>query len=132
MDDVLMKLEALVNKELNKIVVKGDITPTELDLATKAACLLEKLKMLEGFDSEESYSRRSYYDNRDYSNNMPSLRRTRSYGYYGDPYYDQGYSSHSVRDRMIATLESTMMDKATSESEKRTIEKMIQRLSMGE
>lgn len=132
MEDVLMKLEALITKELNKIVAKGDITPTELEHATKAACLLEKLKMLEGFDSGESFERGSYYGDRDYSNSMPRMRRTRSYGYYGDPYYDSGYSSHSVRDRMIATLETTMMDKATSESEKRAIEKMIQRLSMGE
>lgn len=42
---------------------------------------------------------------------------------------DHGYSGHSVRDRMISHLESTMIDNAQSESERRTIESLISQLS---
>lgn len=121
----LSKLKELVEKELGKIAAKGDITPAELEIATKAVCLIEKIKMVEDLDSGESYSR---------SNG--SYRRNRSHnadGYYSwrDDYnqpMDRGYSGHSVRDRMISQLESKMMDEAKSESEKRTIESLIDRL----
>lgn len=123
MDETLEKLTMLVQKELDKIVAKGDITPIELDNATKAVCLIEKLKMLEGEDLGSSYN--GMY--------MGSYRRGRSntnssYGNY-DYSMDHGYSGHSVRDRMISHLESTMMDNAQSESERRTIESLISQLS---
>lgn len=126
MDSVLDKLNDLVEKELNKIVLKGDITPAELEIATKAVCLIEKIKMVAEYEAGGSYS--SYNDR--------SYRRYRSYDsddYAMDRGYnrsmDRGYSGHSVRDRMISQLESTMMDAAQSESERRTIESLISQLS---
>jgi len=42
---------------------------------------------------------------------------------------DRGYSGHSVRDRMISQLESTMMDSAQNDSERRVIESLIGQLN---
>lgn len=139
MDEVLEKLDKLVSKELDKIVAKGDINPNELEMATKAVCLKEKIKMVEQLTSGDSYSRgsyamnrrgRSYYGNGNYYgnggyDNYGGYDRDRSYDYS----VDRGYSGHSVKDRMIAQLESTMMDEAQSESERRTIESLISQLS---
>ena len=127
LEDTLNRLESLVDSELDKIVVKGNLTPTELELATKAVCLLEKIKMVDELESSES----SY----SMSRNGRSTRRGRSsngryMSYHDDYMMDRGYSGHSVRDRMISHLESTMMDEAQSESEKRAIETLIDRLSV--
>lgn len=126
MDSILDKLNDLVEKELNKIVSKGDITPAELEIATKAVCLIEKIKMiaeLEYDDSYASYNNGSYRRNRGYnSRDNYNVDRVRDYT------MDRGYSGHSVRDRMIAQLESSMMDNAKSESERRTIESLISQL----
>ena len=129
MEEVLDKLQKLVGKELDKIVAKGDINPAELEMATKAVCLMEKIKMVEDLDSGSSYSRNSYRRGRSYNNVYDNSYRDygpdRSYDYQ----MDHGYSGHSVKDRMIAQLESSMMDNAQSESERRTIESLISQLS---
>lgn len=102
--------------------------------------------------NNNSYAYPNYFGNYNIGNQMPtfnstsqllvvnvkgeaggSYRRGRSntnssYGNY-DYSMDRGYSGHSVRDRMISHLESTMMDNAQSESERRTIESLISQLS---
>ena len=42
---VLNSLKESVESELRKIIKKDDMTPAELDSATKAVCLLEKIKI---------------------------------------------------------------------------------------
>lgn len=130
MGDVLAKLEKLVEQEVDKIVAKGSISPNELEMASKAVCLIEKIKMIDEIDSdydyEGSYSRgydRSYRRGRSYDPRDRWPDRGRDYS------MDRGYSGHSVKDRMISHLESTMMDEAQSESERRTIEALIGQLS---
>ena len=128
MEDVYERIEELIDKELDKIAVKGDITPAELESATKAVCLLEKIKMLRGIESS------SYMDETSYMRE-PRMRRDsyRSNRHYRDgSYSDGGYSGHSVRDRMISHLESTMMDEASSESERKAIRELIDRLYVGD
>lgn len=66
--EVIEKLDKMVEKELHKIVEKGDITPIEVDNATKAMCLLEKIKHYSEGDYEDAYSQSyrgmpRYYDN---------------------------------------------------------------------
>ena len=122
MDSVLDKLNDLVEKELNKIVLKGDITPTELEIANKAVCLIEKIKMVAAYEAGEERSERSYNRYRSYNDRD-------NYDSMNNYYMDRGYSGHSVKDRMIANLETIMMDNAKSESEKRAIESLIHKLS---
>ena len=131
MGDVLAKLEKLVEQEVDKIVAKGNMSPSELEMASKAVCLIEKIKMIDeidsDYDSEGSYSRgydRSYRRGRSYDSRDRWQDRGRDY--YS---MDRGYSGHSVKDRMIAHLESTMMDEAQSDSERRTIEALIGQLN---
>lgn len=135
MEDTLYKLEKLVTKELDKIVAKGDITPSELEVATKAVCLIEKIKMIDEKDMEPMYDPEY---SRNYSEAYRSYRPYRSNNSYKDYYIqersreypiERGYSSHSVKDRMISHLETTMMDEAQSENERKVIESMIRKLS---
>lgn len=134
MSETLEKLEKILEMELDKIAAKGTITPAELESATKAVCLMEKIKMVEDMDLGSSYSRGNYNSYRQGQSN----RYYRNSNMYPGDYYsqdrsydysmDRGYSGHSVRDRMIAQLESNMMDNAQSESERRTIESLISQL----
>ena len=106
MDDTLHQLKVCVESALKPIIAKGAaISAAELDIATKAVCLLEKIKWL-GEVKE------------DYSDHEASGR---SYG------SDKGHSGHSVKDRMIARLEE-MMDEAKGDYERRTVEEWIRRL----
>lgn len=143
MDRVLMKLEDLVYDQLDGIVKQKDISPTELDNAEKAICLLLKLRELEDGEMPEQemeYSNR--YSNRrgmrSYSNGYSdgmyitpaeSYRRGASmhypdFGRHYDRYTNDGYSRHSIKDRAIDRLEQ-MLDEAKSESEKESVKKMI-------
>lgn len=134
MERVLIKLEDMVYDQLDSIVKQKDISPTELDNAEKAICLLLKLRELEDGEipkQEMEYSNR--YSNRrgmrsysnDYSDGMyitpmDSYRMGRSYNHY----MNDGYSRHSIKDRAIDRLEQ-MLDESKSESEKETVKKMI-------
>ena len=106
MEDMLNKLRETIETALGKIVQKGaDISPAELENATKAICLIEKIKQLSDSDEKSSYRR-----------SMMGSHRRRS--------CDDGYSGHSIKDRMIARLEE-MIDEAKSEHERQTVEDWI-------
>ena len=128
-------LKELLQGELKKINKKGDLTPSELDNATKVMCLLEsiekyksKYEMDEG--RVEGYSSRMYRptgygdaygypNNGGYSNNgsrrSTGVRRG-------------GYNGHSDNDSRIEMLEG-MLAEAKTESERRTIMDFVDRLS---
>lgn len=147
MEKVMTDLKHLLEDELRKIVEKNDISPVELENATKAVCLMQKVQELEEWPSDDEmngyYSRRSYnsYGYDPYS--MRSYRRGRDMntGRYMSradgrmPHrdhmvdVDDGYSGHSIKDRMIANLEA-MMDEAGGEYERKTIGEWINRLEM--
>lgn len=130
MENTLDKLEKLVEKELDKITAKGDITPIELEMATKAVCLMEKIKMVDDINSGYNYSNDSYRSYRPNRSNT-SYRDNYSQNWDRDYSMERGYSGHSVRDRMISHLESTMMDNAQSDNERRVIESLIGQLETG-
>lgn len=134
----LKSLENLLNEQIAKIASKGDITPTELENMTKTLCLLEKIKeYTEGptfMVDEEGHSQyipRSYARDNGTSDRMPNVYPANSYNYrsnrrsYG---HDRGYSGHSIKDRMVAKLES-MYDEAQSDHERQIVDEWIDRLN---
>ena len=131
--DVLERISQLVEKELEKMVSKNDMSPTELETVKKAVCLLKEIKEYESMDMR--YSNNSYRRGRD---SMTGQFVSRRNDHYNEPaemmnVYGQngvsntGYSRHSIKDRMIDRLEG-MMDEAHTDYERRTIEDFIHRL----
>lgn len=144
--ELIEKAEKLLEKEMKKIVDKGDLTPTELDNLKKALCIAD---MLEGQssgmymdDPDMSYGwniqrTRPYMDDM----NGMSGRRGRSSvtGRYISRGMDQmnsstngmtyGQSGHSIEDRMIASLEQ-QMDNASSSYERQMIQEEINHIRM--
>lgn len=134
MNDVLTKLGDLVNREIDKVVAKGSMSPSELEIAKKAVCLLKEIKECEALDTDNmhGYSERSYRRGR---NPMTGQYESRGYVDYDQPYstvyHDgTGYSGHSIKDRMISRLEG-MMDEAKTDYERKTVEDFIHRLESG-
>lgn len=117
--ETFIKLYELLDKQIEKIVAKHDITPSELENVSKAITLMCKLDdMGYGEDYEEAgYSRdrgRSPVTGR-YVSRDGSMRNNRS--------------GHSIHDRAISKLEQ-MMDETNSDYEKSEISKMIRELEM--
>lgn len=111
LEKVLEKLEESVTEELEKLVKKPELNPAEIKAATDALCLLEKIqKVQNGMD--ESYS--ESYD-RDGSYARGRGMRT---GHYVSN--SNGYSRHSIRDRIVDNLEK-MMDGAGSDYERNVL-----------
>jgi hypothetical protein len=148
----LCKAVPVVEKGIEKIVEKGDLTPGELDSLHKAAEFLYKMK--ECCSEEEMYSEgRSYGP---YSMNIrgtygidPMMDRNMYGDMSGNGYseargrspvtgryvsrgmsMDNGYSGHSIEDRMIASLEN-QMDQAKTEYERKMIMDEIQHIRQG-
>lgn len=132
LSDALCDAAKLVQKEVKKIVDKGDLTEKELDSLYKAACFMEKIEKTCVMDGE-SYGPRHYDMKMDaYGDwNGYSERRGRSpvTGRYISRGMD-GMSGHSVEDRMIASLEHEM-DNVTSEYDKKRIMDEIRNIRMG-
>ena len=131
--DELCDATKLVKKEVSKIVQKGDLTVQELDSLYKAACFAEKMTMICNEDQDADYSS---YGNTGWTHVPPinhgySERRGRSpvTGRYISRGID-GYSGHSVEDRMIASLEQEM-DNTKSDYERGKIEDEIRHIRMG-
>lgn len=133
----LDELNGLIEKELRKIVDKGDLSANELQAAEKAVCLMEKIIGLEEGTYEQSFRMpmSSYGRSYGYSDRMmddASYERGRSprTGRYvsrdGSYNYsmNRGYSGHSIGDRAVDKLES-MMDEAGSDYEREVIRKYI-------
>ena len=123
---VLKELEDLVAAELNKIVKRSDLNPTELQNAMNAMCLMDKV--YDVYEKMENLQNGG--ENPNYSERTVSMH----YGGYRSPMtgrhtniYDRGYSGHSIQDRMVDKLER-MMDEATSQYEKDTIAEGIEKL----
>lgn len=129
MENTLTKLQDLLTKELDKIADKGDITPAELQNVETAMCVLKKVMEVQDIIYEDGYSKArysvhgSYRRGRDHNTGRYVSRHDgRTPGHVED-----GYSQHSIKDRMIANLES-MMDSSGSDYERETIEEWINRL----
>lgn len=133
-------LEKDLEQKLDEIIANGTINPTEVKTVTDAVCLMLKSKEYEewlhdGEDMGSSYRRgRSPVTGR-----YVSRSRGDSYGMdympirgsYGRPYtmdmYDQDYSGHSIKDRMVAKLEG-MVDMAKSDYERQEVLDAIRKI----
>ena len=116
-------LNKLIEKELKKMVDKGDLSASELQAAKESVCLMEKIIGLE----EGTYKMGEYSYERGRS---PRTGRyvSRDARYYD---FDRGYSGHSIGDRAVEKLES-MMDNAGSDYEREVLEKYIRMIRADE
>ena len=123
--DSIYKLKDLLEKEIDKVTAKGDITPTELKSVGDAVDILKDIEticaMKEYGNDDQSYA----MSNRGYS----SRRIGRDN--YRDKYDDylrghDTYSRHSEKEEMIDKLER-MMRNSDSEQERRDIADFIAR-----
>lgn len=150
-EKVLNNLSEVVSESLKGLVKKGELSPTELQNAKEAVCLMEKIEKLKmgSFEEPEDGYSMGYSANRSYAY-MPdpyinSYRRGRSpytgryvsrdympRDHYSMDYndhmsrdrYDVGYSGHSIADRAVDRLES-MMDEAKTEYERDMVKRFI-------
>ena len=145
---ILEKINDAVEEAIRPIISKGaSMTAAELDVLTKAVCTIEKIKQIEdGGNSYDNYSR-SYNS---YDDDGNSYRRGRSAvtgryvsrdamphfeGSTSRRFYDgemsrngNGYSGHSIKDRMVASLEK-MYDDAQTEHERQLVDNWIRRIN---
>lgn len=105
-EKVLERLEEVVYDELEKLVKKSELNPAEIKAATDAACLLEKIQKIQN-GGDSGYSERR------------SSRTGR--------YMSNGYSRHSINDRIVSNLEK-MMDESGSEYERGVISGWIDKI----
>lgn len=129
--------------ELDQIMQKGTVTPSELDSVYKITKIVKMITEMGDPEAEMQYGV------------MPNMRMSRpsygyGYGYGGDMGYSEdrgrspvtgryisrgmsgrnnGYSGHSIEDRMIASLEQ-QMDQAQSDYERNMIEEEINHIRM--
>jgi len=102
--DLLKSINDSIEVAIKPIINKGaSMSPNDLEILSKAVCILEKIN---GITDGNSYN---------------SGHSTRYYGTH------HGYSGHSITDRMIDRLES-MMDETQSDYERQTIRDWINRL----
>jgi len=122
MDKTLDRLKETLEDEIKKIVKKGDITPAELESAYRAVKTINMIdEMCDRGYSEGPHGTMRYSYERGRS---PVTGRYISHNGYN------GYSGHSIADRMVAKLES-MYDEAKTDHERSTIEEWINRLRLG-
>lgn len=119
----LNELKHLVNRELDKIIDKGDMTPSELECTYKIVKMLSIIDNMEGGYDGYSGKLNMYYSRDDYSKDNYSGARMRnpSTGRYmsRDNMADRHYSGHNDMD-LIKDLEMKL-DYAQSERERQTI-----------
>ena len=128
--DALYKFGELLDREIEKMTEKGSLNPSDLDVADKAICLSIKIHdHISGMPEEEHEGRSGFYippygsyRMRSYGSNSYGDNDSRSYGRRMN-----GMSGHSIKDRMIARLES-MYDEAESDHEKHEIRNEIERI----
>lgn len=140
MTETMMDLKKLLEKEVEKIVSKGDMTPTELDNAKKVVEILCKIDEMDTgysgtnrmiypryWDDYDGY----YYDGgRSYDRSYAdTFRGGRSYnGDYRGSRSGDGYSGHDSKEKMVQSLRM-MMGTAQSDRERSAIADCIDRLT---
>lgn len=151
MENTLNGLKDTIKDALKKIQAKGDLTPAELENAIKAVELIDKICEVEiklnceksGMDYglDHGYGYGYGYDRGTPIGNMMSGERGRSpvTGRYISRGTDtsmgpnsgyNGYSGHSIQDRMVASLEG-MYDTAKTEHERAMVDEWIKRIRNG-
>ena len=142
--ELLCKIEDISKEELEKVAKKGEIQPNEwtnLDAVVSIMKNVKKVqKMISEMDGEYGHSSRSYdtqftprmdRGNRSYRiegsyDGMSNERgRSRTTGRYMSR--DYGRSTHSIKDRMVDSLER-MYDEAPTEHEKVVLDEWIRKI----
>ena len=106
---VLTDLCYLLEDEIEAVVKKGDLSPTELDnvyKAVKTMNYIETIKAMKDYNDDGYSNRGRMYDSRGNYNR-----------------YDSGYSRHT-KDEKIKELEH-MLENASTEAERRSIMECI-------
>lgn len=113
------KLEEKVFEDIEKIVKKAELAPADYKALTEAYCLLEKMENYQNGEEGDEYSEAYHH--------RGSYRRGRSprTGRYVS--MSDGYSGHSINDRIVSTLEH-MMDKSGSDYERDVISRWIDKV----
>lgn len=137
------RTKCMLKKQIDEVLDKGNISPSEMDCIYKAYKTLGQIATIEAMDWYEDEYGTGYSGKRMHGGiknhsmaNMPihdydeSYRRGRgANGRYvsrsdGRDSYNDGYSEHSVEDRTIAFLEDQMRY-ANSDYERQKIEEQI-------
>ena len=144
--EMLEKAERALERDLDKLLSKNELSAADWDAVKKAMCIAN---MISGYMNGEMVGE----DGMSYGYNGSSNGYSRAaYGMYGDGYGERGrspvtgryvsrgysnegmgygYSGHSIEDRMIMALEQ-QMDSTKTEYERSQIEKEIKRIRRGE
>lgn len=137
------KLRDKVNKMVDQLAEKPDLTPQEIKNATDAFCLLHKMNEVERGDAmrdqywdtysgyPQSWVASGPYPDYDYGDNYGRRMRSSTTGRYmngPNPGQRQGGTyGHSIPDRMVASLED-MMDTAHNDYERQMIQNEIKNI----
>ena len=143
---MLEKINDAVEEAIRPIIAKGaSMSAAELDVLTKAVCTIEKIKQIEdggnsydeypqnynSYENDNSYRRgRSPITGRYVSRDaMPRYEGTSSRRFYDGEMSQNGngYSGHSIKDRMVAQLEK-MYDEAQTDHERQVVNDWIRRI----
>lgn len=142
MHKTLVKIQDAVEEAIRPIIAKGaSMNAAELDVLTKAVCAIETIQRIENDISEEAPRGTSVNDGNSYRRGrntvtgrfvsrdaVPYVDGATSRRFYdGDHARADGYSGHSIKDRMVAQLES-MYDEAHSDHERRILDTWLRRI----
>lgn len=135
--ELLEKGERALERDLEKLLSKNELSAADWDAVKKAMCIANMMNSYvngEAFD-DNGMSYGMHYGHMwddEYSGmrgRSPVTGRYVSRGHSNDSM--NGYSGHSIEDRMIMALEQ-QMDGAKTEYERSQIEKEIRRIRRGE
>lgn len=132
--ELLEKGERALEKDLDKLLSKPELSAADWDAIKKAMCIAN---MMRSYANGEAYDDNgvSYgmHYSREWDDNYSGMRgRSPVTGrYVSRGYSNEGYSGHSIEDRMIMALEQ-QMDAAKTDYERQMVEKEIQRLRRGD
>ena len=145
----LDKIQDAVEEAIRPIIAKGaNINAAELDILTKAVCTIEKIQQIQdGFKTDngifDDYSRNRSYDDEGNSyrrgrssitgryisrDALPNFDGSSSRRFYDGEMSRNGYSGHSITDRMIAQLEK-MYDEAQTDHERKIVDNWMRRIN---
>lgn len=110
--DLLTDLDKVVEKEIKAVIDKGCIGSSEWENLKNAVTIMEKSKEIQNMLMDGNTMRNSYGDGY-LVNRVPTHVRGM-----------HRYSSHSIRDRIVDSLER-MYDEAATDHERTVLDEMI-------
>ncbi len=134
--DELYNFVDIAKREVRAINEKGNLTPSEVDCVHKIAEIVDTLKDMSepeeyGNDYGYGYGSMGRRYNSGRMERSPVTGRYISRGNDGYSRNGDGYSGHSIEDRMIMSLEQ-QMDNAKTDYERKIIEDEIRHIREGQ